>query len=106
MWVQPWPVAYPDYNVPYGYRDLYYDTPDWQYRYANGGIYQVNPQTQLIQALVALVTGNQFAVGQPLPMGYDVYNVPLGWRDRYYDTPIAGIAMTTASSTRSIRIAG
>ena len=83
---QPWPVAYPGYNVPYGYRDLYYDTPDWQYRYANGAIYQVNPQTQLIQALVALVTGNQFAVGQPLPMGYDVYNVPLGWRDRYYDT--------------------
>lgn len=83
---QPWPVAYPAYNVPYGYRDLYYDTPDWQYRYANGAIYQVDPQTQLIQALVALVTGNQFAVGQPLPLGYDVYNVPFGWRDRYYDT--------------------
>lgn len=81
-----WPVAYPDYNVPYGYRDLYADSDDWQYRYANGGIYQVDPQSHLIQALVALVTGNQFAVGQPMPLGYDVYNVPTGYRDRYYDT--------------------
>ena len=83
---QQWPVAYPDYNVPYGYRDLYYDTPDWNYRFANGGIYRVNPENQMIQSLVSLVTGQQFAVGQPMPVGYDVYNVPYGYRDRYYDT--------------------
>jgi hypothetical protein len=83
---QEWPVAYPDYNVPYGYRDVYYDTPQWDYRFANGAIYQVDPQTQLIKALVTLVTGQRFSVGQPLPVGYDAYNVPYAYRDRYYDT--------------------
>ena len=82
----PWPAAYPDYNVPYGYRSSYYDTPQDQYRYANGGIYQVDPKTRLIQALVSLVTGSQFAVGQPMPAGYGVYNVPYDYRDRYADT--------------------
>jgi hypothetical protein len=83
---QPWPVAYPGYNVPYGYQSLYYDTPQYQYRYANGGIYRIDPTTQVIQALVALVSGQQFAIGQPLPAGYGMYNVPLAYRDRYYDT--------------------
>lgn len=82
----PWPAAYPDYNVPYGYRSSYYDTPQDQYRYANGGIYQVDPKTRLIEALVSLVTGRQFAVGQPMPAGYGVYNVPYDYRDRYADT--------------------
>jgi hypothetical protein len=83
---QQWPVAYPGYNVPLAYQPLYYDTPQYQYRYANGGIYQVDPTTQVIQALVALVSGQPLAIGQPLPAGYDTYNVPLAYRDRYYDT--------------------
>ena len=83
---EPWPVAYPGYNVPVGYQSLYYDTPEYQYRYANGGIYRVDPTTQMILALVALVSGQQFAVGQPLPAGYGMYNVPFAYRDRYYDT--------------------
>ena len=83
---QRWPTAYPGYNVPYAYRDTYYDTPEYQYRYANGAIYQVDPTTQLISAIAALVTGNQFNVGQPLPTGYSAYNVPFAYRDRYYDT--------------------
>nr|WP_294850152.1 hypothetical protein [uncultured Sphingomonas sp.] len=83
----PWPVAYPDYNVPYGYRDVYYDTPQYNYRYANGAIYQVDPTNQLINSIVALVSGNtQYGVGQPMPAGYGVYNVPMAYRDRYYDT--------------------
>ena len=83
---QPWPVAYPGYNVPYGYQSLYYDTPQYHYRYANGGIYRVDPTTQVIQALVALVTGQQFGIGQPLPAAYSAYNVPFAYRDRYYDS--------------------
>jgi hypothetical protein len=83
---QPWPIAYPDYNVPYGYRDMYVDTPQWHYRYVDGGIYQVDPQTRMIQALVALVTGDPFVVGQPMPVGYSAYNVPIDYRERYYDT--------------------
>ncbi|HET9355390.1 MAG TPA: hypothetical protein VFO42_04420 [Sphingomicrobium sp.] len=82
---QPWPVAYPGYNVPYAYRDTYYDTPQYHYRYANGGIYQVDPTTQLITALVALVSGQNFNIGQPMPAGYSAYNVPLAYRDRWYD---------------------
>ena len=83
---EPWPVAYPDYNVPYGYRDAYYDTPQYQYRYANGGIYQVDPTNQMILGLAALLSGDQFAVGQPMPSGYDIYNVPIDYRDRYADS--------------------
>ncbi|MEO7504782.1 MAG: hypothetical protein ABIT69_06320 [Sphingomicrobium sp.] len=82
----PWPVAYPDYNVPYGYQQSYYDSPQSQYRYAGNAIYQVDPKTRLIEALVSLVTGQQFAVGQQMPSGYSVYNVPDAYRDRYYDT--------------------
>ena len=82
---QPWPVAYPGYNVPHAYRETYYDTPQAQYRYANNGIYQVDPTTQLITALVALVSGQQFNLGQPMPSGYGAYNVPLAYRDRWYD---------------------
>ena len=83
---QPWPAAYPGYNVPMAYQPLYYDTPQNQYRYANGGIYQVDPTTQVIQALVALVSGQPMAIGQQLPAGYGTYNVPLAYRDRYYDS--------------------
>ena len=81
-----WPVAYPDYNVPYGYQSAYQDSPQYQYRYANGGIYQVDPTNQMILALAALVSGDQFAVGQPMPGGYDTYNVPFDYRDRYADS--------------------
>jgi hypothetical protein len=73
------------YDVPDYYDDLYYDTPNYDYRYASGGIYQVDPKTQLIAALAALVTGQNFNVGQRLPMGYDAYNVPFAYRDDYYD---------------------
>ena len=83
---QPWPVAYPGYNVPYGYQSLYYDTPQYHYRYANGGIYQVDPTTQVIRALVALVSGQQFGIGQALPTTYSAYNVPFAYRDRYFDS--------------------
>ena len=81
-----WPsYAGYDYDVPAYYDDLYYDQPDYDYRYASGGIYQVDPKTQLIAALAALVTGQNFNVGQQLPLGYDVYNVPFAYRDDYYD---------------------
>jgi hypothetical protein len=83
---QPWPAyAGYDYDVPGYYDDLYYDQPNYDYRFASGGIYQVDPATQLVTALVALVTGQNFAVGQPLPVGYDAYNVPFAYRDDYYD---------------------
>jgi len=50
---QPLPVGYGAYNVPYAYRATYYDTPNAWYRYNNGYIYQVDPATQLVTAVVA-----------------------------------------------------
>ena len=35
---------------------------------------------------MALLSGDQFAIGQRLPAGYDMYNVPLDYRDRYADS--------------------
>ena len=82
---QPWPTDYPDYNVPYGYQGLYYDTPDAHYRYANDAIYRVDPTTQLITALVSLVTGSPLQIGQAMPTSYGAYNVPVGYRDRFVE---------------------
>jgi hypothetical protein len=50
---QPLPFGYGAYNVPYDYRATYYDTPTAWYRYNNGYIYQVDPTTQLVTAIVA-----------------------------------------------------
>ena len=80
------PTSYSAYNVPYHYRDLYSDSADSYYRYAPGAIYQVDPTTRLITGIASLLTGNGLSIGQQLPMGYSTYNVPLAYRDQYYDT--------------------
>lgn len=85
-------AAYPDdylgyYNVPVQYQPWYNDGDDY-YRYADGAIYQVDPQAGILEAIVSLLAGD-LAVGQPLPAGYDVYNVPYDYRDRYADGPDA-----------------
>ena len=82
------PTGYGYYNVPYQYRSMYYDTPDYNYWYAPGAIYQYDPSSSLITSVAALMTPG-FSVGQPLPMGYDAYNVPYAYRTTYYDTPNA-----------------
>jgi len=83
-----YPTAYDYYNVPYQYRSYYPQGGNYDYRYGDGAIYRVDPQTNMIQSIVALLAGD-LAVGQPLPANYGVYNVPLAYRDRYYDTPDA-----------------
>ena len=83
---QIWPEAYPSLRLNDWQRDYYgFDGPDG-YRYADNVIYDVDPTTSAIEAIVALLTGNDFAVGQRIPDGYDVYNVPAAYQDRYYDT--------------------
>jgi len=49
------PSGYDAYNLPSQYRDQYIDDADSMYRYANGGIYEVDPTTQLVQALVEMI---------------------------------------------------
>lgn len=82
----PWPAQY-DYQPVPTYLANYYglNTPD-NYRYADGTVYGMDPKTQAITQVVALLTGQSPTVGQPMPAGYDVYNVPLQYRGQYADT--------------------
>jgi hypothetical protein len=82
------PSAYSYYNVPYQYRSYYYDTPNYNYWYAPGAIYQYDPRSSLITSVAALLSPG-FSIGQPLPIGYSAYNVPYAYRATYYDTPNA-----------------
>jgi hypothetical protein len=82
------PSAYNYYNVPMQYRNVYYDTPDYGYWYAPGAIYQYDQRSSAITSVAALLSPG-FTLGQPLPLGYDVYNVPYAYRATYYDTPNA-----------------
>lgn len=82
------PSSYAYYNVPYQYRRMYYDTSDSNYWYAPGAIYQYDPRSSVITSVAALLSPG-FTVGQALPVGYDVYNVPYAYRGTYYDTPTA-----------------
>ena len=83
-----YPVDYNFYNVPDQYRPYYADSSDYLYRYGNNAIYQVDPQTNAIEGIAALLAGD-LSVGQSLPSNYSMYNVPLAYRDRYYDSPDA-----------------
>ena len=82
------PSGYGYYNVPTQYRDMYYDTSDYGYWYAPGAIYQYDPSSSMITSVAALLSPG-FSIGQPMPVGYDVYNVPYDYRATYYDTPTA-----------------
>jgi hypothetical protein len=84
-----WPSSYQPVRMPDYYVDYYDLGAQPRYRYYDDVIYRVDPETQAIRSIAALLTGDNFTVGQPLPSGYDVYNVPYSYRDRYYDTPQA-----------------
>ena len=82
-----WPDRYRYDRLPDYYSSYYGLGNPNQYRYANNVVYRVDPETAAITSIAALLTGDDIRVGQPMPMGYDVYNVPYAYRDRYYDTP-------------------
>jgi len=84
---QMMPASYSAYNLPYQYRSLYRDSDEYYYRYAPGSIYRVDAGSGLIDSVAALLMPNALSVGQPLPIGYSAYNVPLQYRSQYYDTP-------------------
>ena len=84
---QPWPGDFGVSRVPSYYRS-YYNLGD-DYRYYDNTLYRLDPETAAITSIAALITGDDITVGQPMPAGYDVYNVPMGYRDRYYDRPDA-----------------
>ena len=77
-----YPDAYDFYNVPRQYRSAYDND---YYRYGDGAIYRIDPETQVIRAVAALLTGD-LSVGQALPSAYSAYNVPYGYRNDYRDS--------------------
>ena len=81
-----WPSSYESYAVPDYFVDYYDLGPASSYRYAENVLYRVDPEDSAITSVAGLLTGDTFAVGQPLPAGYDVYNVPYSYRARYADT--------------------
>ncbi|MEO5809744.1 MAG: hypothetical protein ABIR51_06790 [Sphingomicrobium sp.] len=81
---QMYPTDFNYYNVPSQYQSYYPDGGQYDYRYGNGAIYSLDPQTQAVQSIVALLAGD-LGVGQRMPQNYDVYNVPLQYRDQYAD---------------------
>lgn len=83
-----WPDSYASVNLP-SYLSGFYGLEPQGYRYADNALYGYDPQTQAITSIAALLTGDDFAIGSPLPAGYDVYNVPYDWRSRYADGPDA-----------------
>lgn len=84
-----WPSAYDDYRAPSYYGNFFGQDRDRQYYYADRTLFSVDPQDRAIQGIAALLTGDDVAVGERLPAGYEVYNVPYQYRDRYRDGPDA-----------------
>lgn len=82
-----WPAQYGYQPVPSYYTNYFGLNQPYDYRYANGALYGVDPRTQAITQVAALLTGQPITVGQPMPAGYDVYNVPYAYRGQYMDSP-------------------
>ncbi|GAB5349350.1 hypothetical protein [Alteriqipengyuania sp. 357] len=84
-----WPTAYEEYRAPAYYGNYFGQNRDDRYYYADRTLFSVDPEDRAITGIAALLTGDDISVGQPLPAGYDVYNVPYQYRDRYRDGPDA-----------------
>lgn len=82
---QPFPSAYPYYAMPAAYQPFYPSSPYYDYRYADGYMYQVDPYTGLIEDVDPLL-GYGYGYGQMMPLAYSAYNVPYQYRPYYYDT--------------------
>ncbi len=80
-----WPANYASYQLNPYQTNYYGSGSSYDYRVANGAVFAVDPETQLIQSIAGLITGDDWSVGSRMPPGYDVYNVPTGYRDRYSD---------------------
>ena len=84
-----WPSQYETTSISPYYQDYYGVGQPEGYRYYDNSLYRVDPQSNAITAITALLTGDRFQVGQRMPHGYDVYNVPTSYRDQYRDGPNA-----------------
>lgn len=73
------------YNVPDRYSYRFVDNDDWLYRYDDEGyVYRFDRDSGLVNSIVPLF-GSDLLIGEPMPLGYEVYNVPLAYRSYYPD---------------------
>ena len=82
---EDWPDAYESAPVRRYYSDYYDLGPD--YRYYDDTLYRLSPGSRRIDRVAGFLTGDDFVVGERMPDGYDAYNVPWEYRDRYNDGP-------------------
>ena len=74
------------YNIPIRYRYRFVDGDDFLWRYDDAGyVYRIDRDDGLIERVVPLFA-TDLIVGEPLPLGYEVYNVPFAYRSYYPDT--------------------
>ena len=82
-----WPERIESAAAPAYYVDYFDLGSAASYRFAENVLYRVDPEDASITGVAALLTGDDFVIGQEMPAGYDVYNVPYSYRTRYQDTP-------------------
>ncbi len=82
---QSFPMTYPGYYMPSAYQPFYPSNPYYDYRYANGYVYEVDPFTGRVVDVDPML-GYGYGYGQMMPMAYSAYNVPYQYRPYYYDT--------------------
>ena len=81
-----WPQQLKSLDLPDYYRAYFNLGSSDGYRLIDHIIYRVDPENHLITSIAALMTGSNFIIGQPLPSGYDIYNVPYAYRNIYADS--------------------
>jgi hypothetical protein len=85
----PWPAQFASAPLA-DYQSRYLGLgQNLDYRYADGTVYGLDRNTGTISQVAALMTGQQINVGQAMPAGYDIYNLPQQYRDRYVDSASA-----------------
>lgn len=84
-----WPGSYGSQRVPAYLVDFYNLGEPGSYRYADNTLFRVDHRSGVIHSIAALLTDEDIAIGEPMPAGYDVYNVPFPYRDRYADSDAA-----------------
>ncbi|HET9428864.1 MAG TPA: hypothetical protein VFO69_10945 [Allosphingosinicella sp.] len=80
------PISSWAYNVPDRYSYRFVDNDDWFYRYDDEGyVYRFDRDSGLVNSIVPLF-GSDLLIGEPLPLGYEVYNLPMAYRSYYPDS--------------------
>lgn len=82
---QSWPITYAPASLPPYYVDQYGLGPMDTYRFYDDVIYRVDPETSKIRSVAAILAGEDIEIGDRMPAGYEVYNLPAAYRDKYRD---------------------